>query len=151
VSEKKILVPEGMLKAAYSVGSNGEDSQLAAEGLMAGIRWLSENPMAPTEEQEIKCFDFVDDKLPECDSRLVPFAVEWQRRMFLAPEQEDLNGIKNLLEPYGDVFKLVCEIDGMSEPGAPSSTGDQVEMRDKIFKFIIEAYRRGKESRQDGQ
>lgn len=85
MSEKKIQVPEGMMKAA--LGANGaafaleigcvEQVQLALE---AALRWLSDNPIGPTEQQDHELAEWSEEHLGEC-----PFA-EWQRRMFREAE-----------------------------------------------------------------
>ena len=92
--EKKIVVPEGMMKAAYDaqlgIGPPTFEWHEADELtqrfynriLEAALRWLSENPIVPTEEQSldmemrINCENHRDYRKK--------FAVEWQRRMFLA-------------------------------------------------------------------
>jgi hypothetical protein len=56
-------------------------------------------------------------------------------------------GIDDLLEPYGEVFQTLVDMAGMVEPGNMPSTGDYVERRNRIFKIIREAYRRGLEAK----
>lgn len=97
MSEKKIVVPEGMLKAAcvhIDVSSYGGYEQLQAvkSCLPLALRWLSENPIVPTDEQAAALLAVKPD-IPET---VTPYTVivctEWQRRMFDAPEPEVLAG-----------------------------------------------------------
>ena len=97
---EKIVVPEGMLKAAKDVyhdkAQDGVDQSAVKEALKAALRWLSEHPIVPTDEQhDVLYKEFVS--LPE--TRIVTngttfrsffrWAIDaWQRRMFLAPEPE---------------------------------------------------------------
>lgn len=98
-AKRKIVVPEGMLKAAVdgSVKWCDRDSsdQLSIPQhdaiLEAALRWLAENPIVPTQEQIEDVWNFVI----KADAKTwiyptlgaVPEAViEWQHRMFLAPE-----------------------------------------------------------------
>jgi len=100
MSEKRYMVPEGMLKAAVaglihcwdripkSTDYSSKQVQLSTAACEAALRWLSENPIVPTDDQRAEL------------SRLVPYedsgngkilsvaCVEFQRRMFLAPEPE---------------------------------------------------------------
>jgi hypothetical protein len=81
MSERKIVVPEGMEEAArnayFSVlqkicASGGNKNSFAHEeirriSLEAALLWLSENPIIPPPQTDIRC---------------ASFAVEWQRHMF---------------------------------------------------------------------
>jgi hypothetical protein len=87
VMEKKIAVPEGMLKAAWaSLGNEWHLKEYTRIALEVGLRWLSENPIVPTPEQALEMatggkFDHFD------NWELVRWgSSEWQRRCFLAPE-----------------------------------------------------------------
>jgi hypothetical protein len=114
---KKIKVPDGMLAAAKeSIESkswdarNGEDQAdcvtivgddaeaLAVVALEAALLWLTENPIIPIGEKAMEIAK------SQCDDRITGIgvftgAVEWQRRMFLAPEPEypDLIALANKL------------------------------------------------------
>ena len=89
MSETKIKIPEGMLEAAaMELSDVGFRSDVIAYDvkrmLKAALRWLSENPIVPTDAQ-----------IEEMKIKLVPvhphwsnIVAEWQRRMFLAPEPE---------------------------------------------------------------
>ena len=88
--EKKYVVPEGMLRAA-------EESMRPIGGipfayidriLEVAVRWLAENPIAPTKAQRESLNEWL------CGARggeRRDAVVEWQRRMFLAPEPDTGN------------------------------------------------------------
>lgn len=137
MSEKKYVVPEKMLRAAtasvmkihgygetssrYDYESHEANCRIALE---AALRWLGENPIVPTQEQlESLTSDWRLMGTPCCSTQFI--AVEWQRRMFLAPEPEIPEEVKDLL--YGE-----C---------ASFTAAERVDAR------IIEAYRRGKRSK----
>ncbi len=141
-----IKVPKGMRERAERDGLNG--SREFDLGFLAGMDFachdISEHPIVPTDEQAKELWRTSGAASEPNEARRASiYAVEWQRRMFHEDVPEE---IRDMLDPYGEVFQLVVEIDGMSDPGVPSSTGDQAEMRDRIFKFIIEAFRRGQQS-----
>ena len=81
---EKIVVPEGMLKAAGKAsGGVDPDGYFLYLPLQAALLWLSENPIVPTDEQ-----------VEEMRIKLVPvhphwgnIVAEWQRRMFLASDK----------------------------------------------------------------
>lgn len=147
MSETRVVAPMFLWKAAEKAfgikDGEGELQRRLCAALVAVCAALAENPIVPS-DADIEAWS----SLPPVEG--VPimkeFAEWWQRRMFLEAKPEVPEAIRDLLEPYGEVFKLVVEIDGMSEPGNPSSIGDQVEMRDKIFGFIREAYRLGQQN-----
>ena len=119
----KIVVPEGMLEA---VNENVQQAPWLDDGFLlsvieAAFRWLSENPIVPTAEQ----MDEICRQHSWLDRDSVRFgAREWQRRMFLAPEPEMPEEIKDLLYDPKD---------------GPTKTGRN--------DAVIEAFRRGKASR----
>ena len=94
VSERKYVVPDGMLEAAVDAavkfsGANtiqasprvkAEIEESFRVAIEAAIRWLSENPIVPTDKQYYA--------LCEAQPNNVLRVVEWTRRMFLAPEPE---------------------------------------------------------------
>ena len=90
MNETKIKVPEGMLQAGRAVYSGYVTAEEGARRiLIAALRWLSENPVVPTD-----CFmrdmlnrDFFGGDNWN-DPQVIEFCVEWQRRMFCVPEQE---------------------------------------------------------------
>ncbi len=94
MGEKKIVVPEDMIRAACKGTFVGQDIRwsptVCHRILESAMRWLSENPIVPTEAQtDAMAGHFSsDDSLFGTFARW--FAVEWQRRMFLAPEPDVL-------------------------------------------------------------
>jgi hypothetical protein len=90
----------------------------------AALRWMSQNPIVPTETQMLNMRQETgDDSMThDYNERAVFLATEWQRRMFLAPE-----------------------------PEVPSEVGDLLWDNDhipneKINADIIEAFNRGKKA-----
>lgn len=107
---KKIVVPEGMLKAAVEDAAwngpiYGARGAIGVIVLEAGLRWLSENPIVPNASdtlgllQEIVQSGHLSNEeycsIPSTTVRAV--IREWQCRMFLAPEPEVPEAIKDLL------------------------------------------------------
>jgi hypothetical protein len=103
--EKKICVPEGMEQAALeSISAHAAHPDAVYAILVAAVRWLSENPISPTD-------DFLGEMLNRdffggdnwTDPQVFRFCEEWQKRMFLdpVPPQEiadllwDANPFKN--------------------------------------------------------
>ena len=133
MSDKKILVPEGMLKAAveavrvrsefgfHFIDNKDELRSRRArivaqtqDTLEAALLWLSENPIVPTNEQTQGVCDsiFVGSEylLDPRDAM-----VEWQRRMFLAPEPEVPEEIKELVDSFNvPIYKLFYK-EGLKE------------------------------------
>lgn len=95
MSEKKIVVPDGMLNAAnerLDIWSGGPNSRVycvedranvARVTLEAALLWLSEHPIVPTPDQMESMAQSLNSPWSIC---YIPFIAEWQRRMFLAPE-----------------------------------------------------------------
>jgi hypothetical protein len=84
--EKKIVVPDGMLKAARKrLAPNKWKQEVIKLCIEDSLRWLSENPIVPTISQ-------IQDmekgslylEVAKCVRRQIR---EWQRRMFLAAGQ----------------------------------------------------------------
>lgn len=125
MNEKKYVIPEGMLKAAS--GQGFQTSKI----LEAALRWLAENPIAPTPEQHMDISGMVRSQVEHDDLTMWHFWAEWQRRMFLAPEPEIPEAVKDLL----------CD---PVNAGRGFRFGD---MADKVNDSILEAYRRGRESK----
>lgn len=114
--EKKIVVPEGMLRSATAEGARWSDrNNSVIHELEAALRWLSENPIVPTPQQ----WKDIEESVPMF--HIWDRVGEWQRRMFLSPEPEVPEEIKDLVE-------------GMS-------------WNSTTPKAIIEAFRRGQKSR----
>ena len=128
--QKKIVVPEGMLKVAmdatrgftgygydsYSdIPTSGHIGNHAtfAVALEAALRWLCENPIHPSPEQWQRLFsawnaridasETLADSPHPIEDQLRFTVIEWQRRMFLAPEPEIPDEIEDLLPFPPDV------------------------------------------------
>lgn len=126
--EKRYLVPEGMMKAGFdSLLPVEREQPMTAYGtfLEAALRWLAENPIVPTQEQNDAMFDSGGD-VDESDGWIQYAAVEWQRRMFLAPEPE-----------YGFIECDTCR----AKSGSPTLCRGCLHNRE-----VIEAFRRGTEA-----
>jgi hypothetical protein len=139
----KITVPEGMLIASWTAtlakmkehiesgrGDSVAELHVARIAVEAALRCLSENPIVPTGDQAMRLRDIAIEvsarygtKLPTGASESA-VAVAWQSCMFLAPEPEVPEELKDL---------LVNPVIGMVN-------GDQVNDR------IKQAYRRGQKS-----
>jgi len=133
--EKKIVVPEGMLKAAtekafypgryYTPG----DIESITKILETALRWLSQNPIVPDEKQTLAMVKGKEG-FPFDSWEWVRWgACEWQRRMFDASEPEIPEEIKDLLTEQ--------------QPPFPAGRYQWREQAD-VDKRILEAYRRGK-------
>ena len=121
MSEKKIVVPEGMIRAVEDrcgdlckYGGKSQSVRFVSQtAVEAALRWLSENPILPTAEQLYSTIG----KLPVamCDivwtERDRALIAEWQRRMFLAPEPEVPEEIKDLwqAQPTPDAKRRTVE------------------------------------------
>jgi hypothetical protein len=129
--EKKIVVPEGMsLAVGHAVFEECGSRQfhpLIRVALEAALRWLSVNPIVPTAKQFVDLFD----ELSEVNDGKLSHrcVVEWQRRMFLAPEPEVPEAVSDL---------TVEMIDGIP---------DYKCSRQRFNSTIAEAYRRGQQSK----
>lgn len=105
MGEKKIVVPEGMLKAiahAYYDNERQGPSMLSLYECNrigeAALRWISENPIVPTKEQVEAIWNSLPDArgaYPYWDKTCRVFG-EWQRRMFLDPEPEVSDAVKKM-------------------------------------------------------
>jgi len=131
----KYTVPEEGLKATVEAMKNPSGTkflsteQCASLGLEAFIRWQSENLIVPSHEQVIHLCEIFANRsvISYCDS-VRAVAIEWLRIMYLAPEPEVPEEIKDLLlteQSHKDVQPLKGELNSL----------------------IMEAYRRGKASK----
>lgn len=87
----KISVPEGMLKAGL-LGARleaycGDDQRDFQHALEAALLWLSENPIVPSDAQLEDLRESVKDRT-SWKGQCMEAIVEFQRRMFAAPEPE---------------------------------------------------------------
>lgn len=131
MSEKKIVIPEGMLDAAvddhmyrwkesscdlYRASAEGAQEEATVResftaAFKVGLRWLSEHPIAPTEAVMKEC---EKGWLEEGGNRKGDFfsyvLLEWQRRMFLEPEPDIPKSIADLVHNVnGDVESCIVE------------------------------------------
>lgn len=83
---KRIVVQDGMYRAAMKFQDSGIQF---SDALEAALLWLAENPIVPNCEQAEELF---------CNKSIISVCVEWQRRMFLAPEPEVPEELKDLLD-----------------------------------------------------
>jgi hypothetical protein len=116
MGEKKIVVPEGMLKAAWHAQlpadnptwewDEGDEMQrkFYRRIFEAALRWLAENPIPTTTNSMCALVRYCRNKYsPQIWESWTEWArsevllVEWQRRMFLAPEPEIPEEVKDLL------------------------------------------------------
>jgi hypothetical protein len=119
--ERKIVVPFGMLAAAVDAMNEPSGTkfrstkQWASIGLEAALRWMAENPIVPTDEQKIQMLNHLSpsgvDKWDHImwEEFICASAVEWQRQMFLAPQSEGPEAIRDLLV-HNDDQTLRCTI-----------------------------------------
>ena len=132
MGEKRYVVPEQMrLAVAQAVhlecGRVDYHPQIRV-ALEAAVRWLAENPVLPTDEQIRELFSLTNHKVDCASYREREY--EWQRRMFLAPEPEVPEAVKDLL---WDSANLVAK-----------NVGIFGDVPVQVDKNIIEAYRRGR-------
>lgn len=115
MSEKKYVVPEGMLKAATSGidaarHASTEQVYWVKQGLLAAVQWLSEWPSVPDDYQIGEILKAKDQFPFDAADWIRWGAVEWQRRMFLAPEPpthpELQRWINDAKESGWDVVKI---------------------------------------------
>ena len=130
MSEKKIVVPDGMiqaaraaLKARYHDASEGQILD-ACMVLVAAVQWLHDNPIVPTVDQW-------SDIYHNSDARSARWrCVEWQRRMFLAPvmevpksiatAEEVVRLLEECLMDASSRARLKLEIERLARKGVPS-------------------------------
>ena len=75
--------------------------------LEAALYWLSDNPILPSIKQLNEIFTKVD--RGNGGTYIPAYLEEWQRRMFLAPEPDVPEEIKDLLRQDGSVTYVVSE------------------------------------------
>ena len=119
MSEQKIAVPEGMYQAALKFQDSGIQCEAA---LRAALEWLAENPIVPTKEDSEELTREWHSKYAHLgkDGFWIWAYREMQRRMFLAPEE-----------------LMIGE----------ETVGQFCARYQKIGDAVIEAFRRGRESK----
>ena len=136
MSEKKIVVPEGMWEAAIENclhlpidGPDGIGALIVECALRAALEWLSENPIIPTDEQvESILSDYADSINNTADATRI-VAKEFQRRMFLAPimevpksiatAEEVVRLLEECLMDASSLAGLKLEIERLAHKGVP--------------------------------
>lgn len=108
--DRKIVVPDGMLRAAQEEMSRHHLHVLKrrnlscpigsicsiSRGLEAALRWLSENPIVPTDRQVLSMISECGEDAPWGKTMTpIDMLCEWQRRMFLAPGPTELKKVIN--------------------------------------------------------
>ncbi len=154
MSEKKYVVPEGMLNAFHDALCHTREVD-EDNALEAALRWLGENPIVPTHDQ-------IDEMQIACD--LPAFAhhgfericEEWQLRMFLAPEPglakdgtvEFLTGSTRPVAIWWQGKRWPIATIAEPEPRVPEQIKDlwEASPTPDTKKRTIEAYRRGQSS-----
>ena len=122
MSEIRVKVPEGMLKAACAANDEYSDEGTNRRVLESALRWLSENPIVPTADDvgKILAARSVQGDFPDAGYLAIYVASQWQRRMFVAPDEDE--AIRDLLHGPTDLY-----------------------MRGEDYNYQIrEAYRRGR-------
>lgn len=134
---KKIIVPGGMLQAAIEdwepEGVTDRDIEHALEN---ALRWLSENPIRPTDEQNQELLQYwvkMQGKVEYDSEGRVAYprmiAMRWQEMMFLAAEPE--------IPPQVEVLLWAKDGPVITEQRILSSAHNT---------SVIEAYRLGKQA-----
>ena len=193
MSETKIKVPEGMLATASNTAreiklailhqgprevdalAQTKPEFIASQILEAALRWLAENPIVPTVEQ---CNEIARMWFAKHDFNATPrdFIAEWQRRMFAAPEPEDIREMttydcldckKSWKQQLNEVVAscVYCQSSNTkriatcsavreyrAEPEVPEEVRSLLRMDImgdwvKIHASIIESFRRGQQSK----
>lgn len=118
--QKTIMIPKGMMEAV-GYENNAFAQELARRVIISALVWLTENPVLPLDEEAARIVD--ETHFSTLTARCIEFARLWQQRMFLAPEPEVPNDVKELLYP------------------------DPNGVNFDVNHTILEAYRRGQRSR----
>lgn len=92
MSDNKIAVPDGMMNAAKHafMQNKGVGVDGVEDCIEAALRWLSENPIVPNDEQLFSISRSLDLDMAQIvwSRRDRALIAEWQRRMFLAPQPQ---------------------------------------------------------------
>jgi hypothetical protein len=145
MSEKRIVVPDGMLEAVeQNIDSCIDIDSCGIWSILAvALRWLSENPIVPTLPQLRAVESAAAHEPIGSTGWLSDVLQEWVRRMFLAPEAKVPD------EEIGDLLVKAGEEVMSLAPGARGSTGWQwytPHEAEAHNKAVLEAFRRGQKS-----
>lgn len=101
----EIRVPKAMFEAAMDCCSPNHPRRTMLV-LEAALRWLTANPIVPTEEQfQQMCRDYHNEFCGEPPVGMTQghyLPVEWQRRMFIVPEPESATNSRPLPRNHDD-------------------------------------------------
>lgn len=104
MSEKRYVVPEEMLRAAWNackyttnVAIVDPRKVMLRKGIEAGLKWLADNPIAPPHSFGEELCNGRTEGYDPSPTEFEGAVMEWQRRMFLAPDPESPEEIKDLL------------------------------------------------------
>src|SRR6202789_1329114 len=151
----KIIVPAGMLKAvdeaistARGIGCDLIAGHVRDIALEAALRWLSENPIEPSNKQigeMILSAPYSNTR--QAYTSTIFCITEWQKRMILAPEPE--NDVEKLLKSWlATTDTLFASIIAKEYPYYERSI---LKIRDQCRENIIatiEDYRRGQKAKE---
>jgi hypothetical protein len=138
MSERRIVVPDGMLKAATDAACTVLDQRhevVVGAALEAALRWLADNPPLP----EIKQLESLWNSLPDSTGqypywqKIREVMWQWQTRVFLAVEPEVPEEVKDLLLVDAVNFEI---------PNGAKLYGSAADRN----AAIIEAFRRGQKA-----
>ncbi len=131
--EKRYVVPEGMLKAATGAMCEADPGMVQHRviylGVEAVIRWLAENAPIPTDSQAIDIYRACHDATTMGVYEVKAICSMWVREMFLAPEPEVPEAIKDMQSIH------------------LASLRDQADLDHHLLKLLTVAYQLGKASK----
>lgn len=132
-SRKDIVVPDGMVKAAYEYCPGSFARPAVIEMLKGALHWLAENPIAPSYEQAKELWRTSGGAAETNEAKAVAiYVTEWQRGMFLAKDTKAAEALS------------VAQVDARI-PDLLFDTPTDVRI-DAANDAIREAYRRGMEA-----
>lgn len=128
-----VKVPEGMLEAAFKAPYSEDVGDGDVRSILeAALRWLMENPIVPTDEQRAELGRLAPYEDPGNGKIHSWVAVEWQRRMFLAPEAIIPEGFPE------EVYSLAWpDVSGVNNPSLTVKLHNDA---------VLEAFRRGQKA-----
>jgi hypothetical protein len=128
----RIVLPEGLRQVAKNAWDGNVSDNPSEYIAICVCRWIAENPIVPTLEQ---CRELIaawnanedEQKWPE----ITQFEIgEWQRRMFLAPEEENHHcPTCGALGPHKSSWGDIMPGHSEQETNHPDSVIDLMELR----------------------
>lgn len=129
-SDRKILVPDGLRRAAgRALNDLDPEGYMILLGLEAALRWLAENPIVPTVQQQDAMVKRKD-SYAQAERNAYFYSVEWQRRMFLSPEPDE----------------IPKELHDLTWRNSQGSAGKVSLTFTELDERILEAFNRGRKS-----